>query len=190
MVNCSVVVMKPWFDSPEKPNLVYLIAMELACRNDEEEDQEVMCSWCQLTLPEREKLMVWGKWNWDVFGDCWGWVVNLFYCLRWVHWQRGVECLGSQGSYLTARKPPWDESRMNRDGWWFYQKCLPSPPSAQTQLNVRVWWGWKNVLWSDWKEKYVQGQSWIRLVPICQVWNSAHDSNWYNSGYDVQLPPM
>ena len=44
MVNCSVVVMKPWFDSPEKPNLVYLIAMELACRNDDEEDQEVMCS--------------------------------------------------------------------------------------------------------------------------------------------------
>ena len=28
----------------------------------------------------------------------------------WVHWQRGIRCLGSQGSYLTARKPPWEQN--------------------------------------------------------------------------------
>ena len=32
----------------------------------------------------------------------------------------------------------------------------------------------KNVLWSDWKEKYVQGQSWTRVVQInCKIWNTA-----------------
>ena len=34
----------------------------------------------------------------------------------------------------------------------------------------------KNVFGSEWKVKYVQGQSWTRLVGICQVWNSAHNS--------------
>ena len=32
----------------------------------------------------------------------------------------------------------------------------------------------KNVLYSDWKEKYVQSQSWTRVVPInCKIWNTA-----------------
>ena len=34
----------------------------------------------------------------------------------------------------------------------------------------------KKVFGSEWKVKYVQGQSRIRLVGICQVWNSAHNS--------------
>ena len=47
-------------------------------------------------------------------------------CWRLVHWQRGVGCLGSQGSYLTVRKSPWDGSRMGaiiprmsaQSTWW------------------------------------------------------------------------
>ena len=28
---------------------------------------------------------------------------------RWVHWQRGVRLVGSQGRYLTTRVPPWEQ---------------------------------------------------------------------------------
>ena len=31
-------------------------------------------------------------------------------CWRWVHWQRGVGCLGIQSRYLTAREPPWERN--------------------------------------------------------------------------------
>ena len=53
--------------------------------------------------------------------------MNLFYylcgdLLEVVHWQREVGCLGNQGSYLTARKPPWDGGRMGWDGGRFYKE--------------------------------------------------------------------
>ena len=35
-----------------------------------------------------------------------------------------------------ARKPPWDGSRISRDGGRFYQGCLPSPPGGWIWLNV------------------------------------------------------
>ena len=54
----------------------------------------------------------------------------------WDHWQRGVGCLGSQGSHLTARKPSWDGSRIGWDRGQFYQECLPSPPGGWIQLNI------------------------------------------------------
>ena len=44
--------------------------------------------------------------------------------------------MGSLGIYLTARKPPWDGSRMGWDGGRFYQECLPSPPVGWIRLNV------------------------------------------------------
>ena len=44
--------------------------------------------------------------------------------------------MGSLGSYLMARKPPWDGSRIGRDGGRFYQGCLPSPPGGWIWLNV------------------------------------------------------
>ena len=42
-------------------------------------------------------------------------------------WQRGVGWLGIQGSYLMARKPPWDGRRMGWDRGQLYQEYLPSP---------------------------------------------------------------
>ena len=55
------------------------------------------------------------NWNWCVLADCWGWVVNFptvcgEVCCRWVHWQQGIGRVGSQGSYLTAREPPWEQN--------------------------------------------------------------------------------
>ena len=44
--------------------------------------------------------------------------------------------MGSQGSYVTVKKPPWDGSRMDWDGGQFYQECLPSPPGGWIRLNV------------------------------------------------------
>ena len=78
-------------------------------------------------------------------GVCWqtvedGWWISSTACVeicrRWAHWQRGVAWLGSLGIYLTARKPPWDGSRMGWDGGRFYQECLPSPPVGWIRLNV------------------------------------------------------
>ena len=42
----------------------------------------------------------------------------------------------SQGSYLMARKPPWDESRTGWDVGQFYQVCLPIPPGGWIPMNV------------------------------------------------------
>ena len=44
--------------------------------------------------------------------------------------------MGSQGSYVTVKKPPLDGSRMDWDGGQFYQGCLPSPPGGWIWLNV------------------------------------------------------
>ena len=57
-------------------------------------------------------------------------------CWRWAHWLRKVGCLGSLGSYLIARKPPWDGSRMGYDGDRFFQECLPNPLGGWIRLNV------------------------------------------------------
>ena len=59
---------------------------------------------------------------------------------------RGVGCLSSQGSYLTARKLPWDGNRIDWDGGCFYQECLPSPPGGWIRLNFGAWWGRENCL--------------------------------------------
>ena len=57
-------------------------------------------------------------------------------CWRWAHWQSGVGCLGSLGSYLMARKPPLDGSKMGWDRGRFYQECLLSPAGRWIRLNV------------------------------------------------------
>ena len=57
-----------------------------------------------------------------------------------------VGCLGSQGSYLTARKPPWDGWGIGWDGGRFYQECLLSTPGGWMRLNVGAWWGRENCL--------------------------------------------
>ena len=86
----------------------------------------------------------WGCGNSET-GVCWrtvedGWWISSTACVEicwsWDHWQRGVGCLGSQGSHLTARKPSWDGSRIGWDRGQFYQECLPSPPGGWIQLNV------------------------------------------------------
>ena len=68
---------------------------------------------------------------------CWwtaedGWQISSTACVkicwRWVHWQRRVGYLGSQGSYLMARKPPWDGNRL---GWG---SILPRVSAQST------WW--------------------------------------------------
>ena len=96
----------------------------------------------------------WGYMNIGT-GVCWqtvedGWWISSTACVeicwRWVHWQRGVRCLGSQGSYLIARKPPWDGSRVGSDARRFYQECLPSPAGGWIRLNVMAWWGRENRL--------------------------------------------
>ena len=43
-------MLKPWLDSPEKPNLFSFTATKLACRNDGEGNHVAMCRSRQLTL--------------------------------------------------------------------------------------------------------------------------------------------
>ena len=49
---------------------------------------------------------------WRTVEDGW-WIFSIAYvdtCWRLVHWQTGIGCVGSQGSYLTARKPSWEQN--------------------------------------------------------------------------------
>ena len=86
-------------------------------------------------------------------------VVNLFYslcggCWRWVYWQRGVGCLGSQDSDLAARKPPWDGSRMGDN----YTKSVYPIHLVDGYSLMLGHGGAEEIVWcSNWKEKYVQG---------------------------------
>ena len=68
---------------------------------------------------------------WRTVEDGWWFFANacVEICWRWVHWQRGVRCVGSQGRHLTAREPPWEQngippivniiewSRLNLGAW-------------------------------------------------------------------------
>ena len=69
------------------------------------------------------------------------------------------------------------------------QMCLPCPPSGQIRLNIRAWWAEKNVLCSDWKGEYVQGQFWTVVVASNNLLNFEHIINWQHGFYDVGLPP-
>ena len=102
-------------------------------------------------------LQNWEDWGCGSSGTCvcWrtaedGWWISSTACVkicwRWVHWQRGVGCLGSHGSYPMSRKPPWDGNRMGWDGGRFYQECLASPPGGWIRLNVGAWRGRENCL--------------------------------------------
>ena len=117
-------LLRTWLNSAEWPNLFSPIATKLACRDNGEGGgvgggvgrrggEKRGRSW----LLQIERNWGCGNSGTSALSDCWGWVVNLFYCLcgvekcwRWVHWQRGVGCLGSHGSYLMARKPPWEQN--------------------------------------------------------------------------------
>ena len=48
----------------------------------------------------------------------------------------------------------------------------------------------KNVFYSDWKGKYVQGQSWVVLVEKIICKNLEHINNALHGGYDFELPPL
>ena len=130
-------------------------------------------------------------------GVCWrtvedGWwffaIACVEICWRWIHWQRGVGCVGSQGSYLTVREPPWEQNgllpivNINSRGWGEH---LNSPPSwlaawlfAKLVCPVylvdrcssisRHGGAVKSILYSYWKGEYVQGQSWtVVQIPHC-----------------------
>ena len=58
----------------------------------------------------------------------------------------GVGCLGIQGSYLTARKPPSDGRRMGWDRGQLYQEYLPSPSDRWIRLNIGAWYSRENCL--------------------------------------------
>ena len=75
-------------------------------------NHEVMCRWRQLTLAGERN---WGCANggagvsWQTVRHRWWFFatacVEIFW--RWVHWQRGVRCVGSQG-----REAPWEQNRL------------------------------------------------------------------------------
>ena len=61
-----------------------------------------------------------------------------------------------------------------------FSVCLVEAIRVRVFTGAAKCWGMvgaeKKVFGGEWKVKYVQGQSRIRLVGICQVWNSAHNS--------------
>ena len=77
---------------------------------------------------------------WRTVEDGWGMSSNA--CVG----KGGVGCLGIQGSYLTARKPPSDGRRMGWDRGQLYQEYLPSPSGGWIRLNVGAWCGRENCL--------------------------------------------
>ena len=108
--------------------------------------------------------------SWQTVEDGWWFFATacVEICWRWILWQKGVGCVSSQADCLRLNPGARELSCSHQPALMgVCQMCLPYPPSGQIRLNVRAWAGReKNVLCSDWKEKYLQGQSWTAAVGI------------------------